>query len=62
MTFLFTITKTGNYSQEELAQITTVLQRGGEIVQNVYNFERDISVNVVFQNMEDLQVKRISIM
>lgn len=44
----FSITERGPYNPEELAHITATLQYAGSIVQDAYEFERDISVQVQF--------------
>jgi len=53
MPFRFTITKPWNYTPGKLAEITTALEFAGNKVQNAYEFEHDIYVDVQFVNLSN---------
>jgi len=53
MTFIFSINETGPYNAEQLENIRIALQYAGSIVQDAYQFERDINVEVYFLDLED---------
>jgi len=53
MPFTFDISEEGPYTEAQLANVKNALQYAGSIVQNTYRFERDISVDVQFEDMDN---------
>lgn len=51
MPFRFYITEEGPYNAAQLANVRAALEFAGEKVQNTYQFEREITVDVKFENM-----------